>query len=189
MATVGADPFTFPRMFRTVQIAGVESPGVAVVTGAERAYGWDEKKGKGADGATTTYTGKDLAKPKVLLKLWTAEHILAWDAYRELLQSSIQGDKVTALEVFHPALDHNDISSCTIAKIGGLEHQGGGLYHVTIELQEYRQPKAAGGTPQGSKAGAPIGVGGEIDGPGGTVTASDQMEEEIGVLYGEAFPP
>lgn len=148
-----ADPFTAPNAWTSAVIGGQTTPGFVEVTDAHRPFGWDVKGGKGADGATVTHTGKQLAEPKLKIKLWTSEHFAAWDAFVPLLKyEPTKGKPVLALDIYHPALAAIDCNSVVVKKLGAPTHKGGGLFEVDIELLEYRPPppKKAVATPSQS---------------------------------------
>jgi hypothetical protein len=115
--------------------------GLCLIDECHRPFGWDVKKGKGADGATLTHTGRQLAKFKARFQLWTPAHFFAWAAWSEILKyEPTKGRPVTALDIFHPALVAIDVSSVIVVNLGAPTHKGKGLYEATVEFLEYRPP-------------------------------------------------
>lgn len=149
----GLDPITAPWIYDTVVLATLASPGLATLEGFERPYGWEAKKAKGSSGAKITYQGEDLAEGEVELRLWEPEHFAQWDVFRGLLAKAQDPKKIQALDILHPFLTDQAIYSVVVVSIGLPKRDKGGLWRVRFKLKEYREPKAAGGSPKGSKGG------------------------------------
>lgn len=150
------DPLSSPEEWQYVTVAGVRSPGMAKVAEAKRSSTWDVKRGKGAKGATITYTGDEPAQFRVTLRFWLSSHFAAWDAFRKLLKYDPTKKTISAVDISYPSLDQLDITSVVCKTIGAVEPiDEGGYYQVEFELIEYRPPpkKSAVGTPDTSKAG------------------------------------
>jgi hypothetical protein len=150
------NPIDNPQAWDVIIVAGVRSPGVCELSGFKRDYEWDIKKGKGAFGATTTFVGRTPAKGSVKIHLWLPSHFVEWDKFRALLKYDPTKTKVSAVDIYHPALADVDIKSVVVESIGSIEHEKGQLYSVTIGLLEYFPPPKASAvsTPQSSKSGA-----------------------------------
>jgi hypothetical protein len=140
-------PVAVPDLYDFVVIDGQISPGIAVVTGCDRKYSWDVKAGKGNAGASTTFQGDEISKPKVEFLMWLDEHFEAWDNFVQILRRAV-GPKPNALTVVHPDFQENDISACTIDNIGQRVAKGRGLHSVTVSFLEYKPPKPKGGDPK-----------------------------------------
>lgn len=157
----GADPITVPQVHDFVVVASIASPGVIApdgISGFDRTHDWEVKKSQGASGATITDQGEPPAEGSITWQLWRnglngePHDFDDWDAFRALLRTAkTTNKKVTALGILHPRLTDNEIFNVVVKKIGILQNKGGGLYTVTVDFLEYRQPVKAGGTPAGSK--------------------------------------
>ncbi len=184
------DPLSNPQAFDFITVAGVNSPGVCEVTGHDREYGFDVKKGKGTAGATTTQTSAPPMEPKVKFKLWTPAHFAAWPAFRALLKLDPTKKATQAFDIYHPFLAESECKAVVTKKIGGLVHEGNGLYSRVVEFLEYlpASKTSAVSTPTGSKSEAP---GGFVGGPPGNPTDSAiaNLKREIGALAGAAQTP
>lgn len=137
-------------------VAGQKSPGFVTLSGHDRNYGWDVKKAPGQKGATTTFTGDEPADFTARFHLVRDDSVGRndfedWPAFDALLRSSVDGKTPKALDVYHPDLATNGITSIVLKGFGGVEHDGQGGQIITVKLLEYRPPKKAGGTPAGSK--------------------------------------
>jgi hypothetical protein len=142
-----ADPFGAPQAWDAIVVAGQKSPGLCKFEELHRPFGWDVKKGKGADGATLTHTGRQLAKWKTRHQLWTPAHFIAWGSWSQLLKyEPVKGIPVQALDVFHPALVAVDVAVAIVVNLGAPLHKGKGLYEAVVEWLEYRPPPPAKAT-------------------------------------------
>src|SRR5690606_10736930 len=115
-------------------------------------------------GASTIYTGKDLSD--CVLKIVFADGAQGLSASDQIsqfldqivpiLQTSENGK--TAIDFYHPSVSEPPINliSVVVKSISQLDVQPDGLKSVTVELIQYRKPKAAAvGKPSGSAAKSP----------------------------------
>jgi len=186
---VGAllNPILFPETWDVIFVGQVMSPGiVSKVSGFDRVYDWDVKKGKGTVGATTTFTGKPPAEGSFTFQLWKEDHFTAWDAFVLLLKYEPTKKAVSAVDVYHPALVSSDVTSLVTQKISPVLHVGGGLYEVTVSFLEYfpAAKKNATGTPDGSKTTQKGTTPGTPPDP-----IADAQQEEIRRLLAQASAP
>jgi hypothetical protein len=147
-------------LFDVITLAGVRSPGVVTISGHDRKIGWDVKKAPGQSGASTTRTSEDPVEftcSFYLVKDDTQgiDDIAAWPAFLSLIKSTVSGATPKALDIYHPDLVTNRIVSIVLSSFGGVVHDGKGGQTIAVKLQEYRPPKAAAGTPLGSKSKGP----------------------------------
>lgn len=180
------DPITYPQAWDSVGLGQLESPGLCEISGFDREYDWDVKKGKGAKGATITFTGQQPAKGSITFKLWTAEHFARWDTFRRALKYDPTKKTAQAIDLYHPSLDDLDVSSVVTTKIGPIKHDGGGMYSIKCEFLEYLPPPktSAVGSPTGSKSNTGKGNPGTPPDPVG-----DAQQREIQRLLAEAAKP
>ncbi len=137
-------------------LAGVDSPGVIPpggITGFDREFSFDIKQGKGAIGATTTFTGQAPAEGTIKLQLWLPAHFDAWTLFVKMLKIDPTKAPASALDIYHPSLVDLAIRAVQVKKITPLIHEGAGLYTVAITLIEYIPAKktSAVSTASGSK--------------------------------------
>lgn len=136
-------------------LGGYVSPGFIPRTGGIKGFsretGWDEKKGKGTQGATVTLTSAPPAKGTVTLHLigpggfyyWggPSTDFAQWDSFvTNALSISPAKQQSEGLTVWHPALAAVGITSVVVKGYSPLEHIGKGLYQATIELIEWQKP-------------------------------------------------
>lgn len=149
------NPIDNEELYDSIVLAGVKSPGRVTISGHDRKINWDIKDGQGQAGATTTvknippveftcsfYLVKDIAQG--------VDDIEDWPAFLGLINSSLVGTKPKALDIYHPDLAANLITSVCKSSIGGVVHDGKGGQTVVIKFLEYKPPKPAGGSPNGS---------------------------------------
>jgi hypothetical protein len=149
----GGSPFIDPGAWDVFSIGGVTSPGLAKIDKVARKHDFDRKKGKGTQGETITFVQKPAAEFKVTISLWTDQHFADWQAFMPLLKYDPTKKTIQAIEIYHPALAALEIHSVVCASLGGVHHEGKGLFTVEIDFLEYfpAQKTNATGTPNGSK--------------------------------------
>jgi len=182
------NPFTDSQAYDVVEIGGVVNPGIIApggITGFKRQTEWDTKKGKGVKGGTSTLSQLPPSKGSIKFLLWTAEHFDTWDqTFRSKFEYDPTKKAVIAVDIYHPTIANGGVHSVVTESIGIPEHEGKGLWSITVELLEYLPPekKNATGTPSGStsnKGGA--GKTGSTDDP-----IADAQQKEIARLMAEA---
>ncbi len=182
------NPFDNPSDYDVVKIGGIECPGICQLSGFKRLTEWDVKKGKGTKGGTATLTQLPPAKGSIKFMLWTPFHFEAWDAiFRAQFKYDPTKKTVNAVDIYHPTLAAIDLHSVVTESISAVEHEGKGLYSITVELLEYLPPpkKSATGTPSGSKSNdGGAGKSGKSDDP-----IADAQQAEIAKLLKEANSP
>lgn len=137
------DPFSDPHAWDVIVVAGVESPGIIEVDGIEgfdRETGWDKKKGKGSQGATSTLTTEPPAEGKITFTLWEPRHWREWAEFIPLLRYTPDKSKTQAIAIYHPSLTDIGLTSVVVQKIGPIRHKGKGKYKRVIEFLEFRPP-------------------------------------------------
>ncbi len=193
------NPLRFPYTWDTFQVAGQFSPGVIPpggITGFERKFEFDRKKGKGAFGETLTFTQKPSAEGKIKLHLWTAAQIDALITFVPILQYDPTKLAVVAVDLYHPSLAVCGVGSVVTEYISPLRHVGKGLYEIEFSFIEFNPPPklsavsspsrsatqgASGAGAAGVAAGAPAG---SVRDPVG-----DANDREIARLTLEAQKP
>lgn len=135
--------------FDFIELGGVESPGVVKLSGHDRKINWDVKAGSGQSGATTTL--KDIPPISFTATIYMADDddFDDWPEFRAQCLSTIN-PKPKALDIYHPDLDAQNITSVCLASMGGVVHDGKGGRTVVIQFQEYKPPVKKTGTPSGS---------------------------------------
>lgn len=161
------NPLDSPELYDAIVLAGRRSPGRARLTVAKRSYGWDEQKAKGNDGAETVKNGSSLVKFSCELFLWNdgeRDCFAEWEAWKGVLDTTVDPKSPKALDVYHPELDELGVRSVVVQSRGALHPDGKGGATVTIDFLEYAPArKAPGGKPGGSKSSTFGGLGGLSD--------------------------
>jgi hypothetical protein len=148
------DPISNPSFWDVVTIAGVDSPGLCVVSKAPRAHKYDVKTGKGTKGSTTTFVGLPPADFSIKFMLWLVEHFQAWGDFRPLLRYDPTKKKgQQAVDIFYPSLADLSIFSVVTTEIGSIVHEGKQLYSIEVSFLEYlpASKTSAVSTPAGSQ--------------------------------------
>lgn len=143
----GLNPIDFSADWTTVEVAGVESPGVIAVDGIqgfERKTGWDIKAGKGTQGATLTLKTMPPAEGSFEFLLWSPEDFDDWQTFRKVLKynptRTTPATAADALDIYHPALADLGISRVVTAEVSPVRHKGRGLYTVSVKFIEWQNP-------------------------------------------------
>ncbi len=139
------DPVNDPELFDALEIAGVRSPGVVRISGHDFVVDWDIKEASGQAGASTTIKGTKLGRFTATFFLADGEDIAAWPNFFELIESTVIPTP-NALDVYHPDLSVQGISSCVLESMGGVVHDGKGGQTITVKFIEYRPPRPKGGS-------------------------------------------
>ncbi len=138
------DPIKNSNLWHQFQLKGVLSPGFILkggTKGFKRKTGWDEKKGKGTQGATLTLTSQPPAKGTFVLQLFTPEHFSAWDTFvSDVLSIDPKQQQAQGLAIYHPALSSIGVTTVVVSHYTAPEHMGKGMYHVEIDLIEWVSP-------------------------------------------------
>lgn len=124
-----------------VTFAGQRTPGVAEITGLEKVFVWDERKGGGRSGSYPAYKRIDLATFTVTLRITEDDHWDAWHKLYPALSREPSGKNARAFDVWHPILEDHKITSVVIEKISQPMAMGDGEFQIEIRCKEFRPPK------------------------------------------------
>lgn len=186
MTSAALNPLENATDWDTVQIGLKTSPGICTISGAERKFGWDIKKGKGTLGGTLTFNESPPVEFSIEFELWEPSHFVEWDTFRTLFKYDPTKKSTTAIDIYHPSLADLDIKSVVCKSLGAIEHKGKQLYSVKVDLIEYHPPpkKSAVSTPDTSKPNANTpGIGKQPD------PIADAQQAEIQKLLTEINKP
>lgn len=139
-------PSIFWNEWTSISIGGRLSPGVCRVKGASRIYNWDKKKGPGAQGAVITYRGSDLSEFTLEWQLWDEDMLAEWEIFVTVFDYDATKGEPKPVIMVHPSLQERRIKSAVAKKVGTPEHQGGGLFLVTVDCMQYAKPPAVNTT-------------------------------------------
>lgn len=150
------NPLDDEQLYDGILLGGVQSPGKCTLSGHDRKITWDVKSGNGQSGATTTLKEIPLNEFTATFYLLRddaqgIDDLTDWPAFRDLINSTVDGPKPKALDVYHPDLASNGFKSVVLGSFGGTVHDGKGGQTIAVKFQEYRAPKPKGGSPNGSK--------------------------------------
>ncbi len=144
------NPITDDELYQSVVLGGVRSPGKVTLSGHDRVVKWDVKDGNGQSGASTTLKNIPLIEFTATFYLADQEDFDAWPAFHDVIDSTVNGPKPKALDIYHPDLVVQNINSVTKGSVGGVVHDGKGGQTIAVKFQEYKPPKPKGGSPNGS---------------------------------------
>ncbi len=186
MSSAALNPIANAESWHTVTIANEISPGACELSGFKRTYGWDIKKGKGTLGATLTFNESPPVEGTIKFMLWEDFHFVQWDDFRKHFKYDPTKKGASAVDIYHPSLADIDCKSVVCKSIGAIEHEGKGLYSISVELIEYHPPpkKSAVSTPDGSKSNTTAKTSGVTPDP-----IADAQQAEIKRLLAEAKKP
>jgi hypothetical protein len=177
MSSATINPIEHPEFWDFAVIAGIQTPGLAGVSGFNRPWKWDVKDARGSAGATETFQGGPPSKGKLTLRFWTAEQIDEWYTLQASLMYEPGKRDAAPVRFLHPATFSLGIDKVVIEVIGQIERKGGGLYEVVLDLLEFRPPpkKDVSSTPKKGSAGTASGKPGE---PADNESPADKVRHE-----------
>jgi len=140
-----------------VLLQGKRTPG-SIPRGGLRGFlretGWDERRGKGTDGATLTRTAAPPVKGSIELDLIGTGGFYAdgrpstdvpdYEAFVSDILAPAQPAKAGAegLSIFHPSFVSIRLTDVVVAHYSAPEHMGKGLYRARIDVIEWTPPPA-----------------------------------------------
>ena len=133
-----------------VLLASQKTPGIATVEGFGSPRKWDERKGYGTSGTTIVYTGDDLSKGSVKIKLYTPQHWSDWYTFKPIVDKPPKGAKPKAIDIWHPHLQDLGVTSVVVEDLIQPIQTADGEWTIEIKLIQYRAPKPAIAVPSGS---------------------------------------
>jgi hypothetical protein len=143
------NPFTSPIDY--IMLAGQRSPGLAdLPQGASAPRKWDLRKGYGLSGGGIVYTGDDLAKFPVKIRLYTDQDWTDWDSFKTLVRKPPPNVKPKAMDIWHPILEEFEIKSVVVEDLKGPTQTGDGEWTWEIDFLQFRAPKVAIAKPTAS---------------------------------------
>lgn len=162
------DPLVDPGLADVIVAAGVQNPGVALLTsGGAREYNWDIKQAPGTQGYTMTYRGWK-AGDEIVFRFVFFEHPQGpgyvptfpasqvqsfYDDWVPIWALDARKLRPNPIAVNHPILAANDILSLQCKRIGPMQTDGKMLWWVDMAFLEFRPPKLIPtATPKGATA-------------------------------------
>lgn len=133
-------PLDEPGTWDYVQIEDVRLPCLGNLPDASVGRKVDAKGKAGSDSVTITDKGQDVNEVKITLTFWLPEHFQTWDEIKDLVCARRRASERRPLSVYHPALAQLGINSIYTKKVSALKFKSVGMYEVTIEAYEYRDP-------------------------------------------------
>jgi hypothetical protein len=151
-ASTPGDAVLFPvdalGVWDVVELAGQPLPGFAEVMGPGLEHQFDIKKSPGANGATITDLGRDLAKFEIKLTMWTEQQWGKWAGLKSVLQPlQTNSLRLGAVDIKHPAVNSLGITSVYVTRVG-MPHRGHvvGTFEVDLGCLEFRPASKAPAT-------------------------------------------
>ncbi len=203
MGVLYSNPLDSPTDFNTIVVAAISFGPYGVMQGKfefleheGRIFKWDVKDAPGVQGATITHRGSRPATFKGKFSFWTSKQID--DFYLNIIPLFLLDPSkrtVKPVDVMHPALSALDIYAVVAQNIGVLEHDGGGLYSVTISMLEYApaKKKNATSTPNTTLVTAAKNIGNNVSqfffGNSQADTFPDAQDKEQAALLAKANEP
>jgi hypothetical protein len=124
------------------------SPGVVKLTGHDRKEKWDIKDAKGQDGASTSLQGKPIGQFSASFYLVDdgspgTNDFDDWDSFQRLIESTTNGPKPQALDIYHPDLARNGFTSVVMSSISGMQYDGSTVHRNPSRPRKHN-PRRAG---------------------------------------------
>jgi hypothetical protein len=124
-----------------ITIAGIEFSGTCRVEGDGPKLDVQRRKRPGANGARIVTRGYKPAEFKVVLRVWTQEHLSDFSQLAVQLHQARAGLRPKSFELYHPALQLASITTAVISGIPLLKPTGTqGLFEAELDCIEDRDP-------------------------------------------------
>jgi hypothetical protein len=133
-------------------IGGRLTPGICEIVGADSPRAWDELQGYGLSGATVRFHGIKLSHFSLKFRLYTSQDWADWHVFKPLIDKPPVGRYARSLDCAHPILADLGIRSIVIENVLAPEQTDDGEWTIELKVIEFRRPKGALGTPEGSTA-------------------------------------
>ncbi len=150
-----------------IVLAGVPSPGKAVVRGASSPRKWDVQAGYGLTGATVIFNGEGLAQFDVDIYVWEPEHFIQWEPFAKLtLENPPLGARPTSMSIQHPMLNSPPLKITQVVVTNVTQWEPSdetGEWMRTISFLQYRKAKPALVKPLEGPPGSPVNVEPPVD--------------------------
>jgi hypothetical protein len=154
------------ELYLSIVLGGKNSPGRVTLSGHDRVAKWDVQTGPFMLGGRTILTGIppiEFSASFYLVKdpAQGLNDFDLWDDFQKLIDSTIAGvtssslvggpgKQPKALDIYHPDLARNYITSVCKASVGGFVYDDKGGATVVVKFQEYRPMRRIGGATLGS---------------------------------------
>lgn len=155
-----ARPSDIDEDISTIVLGTTRSPGVCTITGLKDAPKWDIKDAEGQVGASTSLKGKPIGSFSCSFYLVDdgsagESQFDAWESFRRLIKSTVDGSKPVALPISNPDVNAAGYTEVVLGNGGieGPQYDGRGGATYVVEFMQYRPPKpkpAAKATPKPS---------------------------------------
>lgn len=133
-------PLDNPDVWDFVWIEDVKLPCLKKIPEISVGRKVDVKAKAGSDNVTITDKGQDVNKVKITLTFWLSEHFETWDEIKDLVSARKRARDRRPLAVYHPALAQLGVNVIYTERVHGMKHVEHGMYEVTIDAYEYRDP-------------------------------------------------
>lgn len=151
------NPFENDDLYSCIRLGGEPSPGSVTLSGHDSVVKWDVKAGSSQSGASMSIKEVPPIEFTATFELILdptqgIDDFAAWDKFQRLIDSTVSGATPKALDIYHPDLARNRITSVVKASVGGLvvDKNDPGRATVAVKFQQYAPPKPKGGSPKGS---------------------------------------
>jgi hypothetical protein len=133
----------FPVLQNYFFMNGEQSPGVCRFEGAALVRSWDIRKGYGFSGASTVYTGENLAEFNAIITLWEPSHFVEWDTFSRAFLRVPVGVRPSAFDLDHPIINGTPlyIRSVVVKKVSQFVKVSPMKWECTITFLQYREAK------------------------------------------------
>lgn len=134
-------------------IAGVKTPGLCDIVGANSPRKWDEIEGYALSGARLKFRGIGLSHFSVKLRLYDDRDWADWYAFRPLVARPPLGKWAKATKIVHPILTEVGVKAMVVEDVIAPERTDeSGEWTIEIKCIEFRMPSPALSKPDGATA-------------------------------------
>ena len=135
------DPFSSP--VDHIVLGGHKSPGIARIEAIELAWNFENRRSDGQAGSNKLFKGRELSKVSVAFQLFDTADLAAWADFVRAISypDNLTKKELRGLDLQHPIAALYNIKAVTLQRIGSLTASATRMWSVSIDLEEWREPK------------------------------------------------
>lgn len=144
-------PLTSPIDY--IVLAGRRSPGLATIEGLETKRNFQERRGFGTSFASLRFRGVELARFKVMIRLYSVQDWADWHGWKSLVRRPVSESNPNSITrarpqarpmtIDHPILADFEITDVVVENVIQPVQTDSGEWMIEIRFIEYHEPVVA----------------------------------------------
>lgn len=132
-------------------IGGHLTPGIGEIVGLDSPRNWEERVGPGYSGAIVIFRGVRPSHFSITFRLYTEVDWADWNAFQTTIAKPPFGKRPRALDIVHPLCQANGVRAIVVENVISPQQTADGEWTAELKVIEFRRPKPALATPEGSQ--------------------------------------